>query len=404
MAARRLVMETTRRLNFIDRVLNSLLAPSSIGNLSRKTRAFVRLYVFYTWFGQGNREARGIAVARMGRRVLGWKSLNPVEHILGRALIFNTNQLFDGLDEFETVALRTFHPTWFVRYCFNLLGREETLRFLAANAQVPPTYLRINTLKVQTGDIESILGNQGISVVPFEGIENVYEVVGSSRPPVLSKAYREGLFQIQDPSSCLAVQVADPQPGWKVLDVCAAPGGKTIYSGQLMQDEGQIISIDLSERRLGILRKTVRRGGITLVDMILADAYNPIPLRGEFDLVLLDPPCSSTGAFWKTPSAKWRIDSRSLKGYGKIQSNMIDSCSRNVREGGFLVYSTCSISVEENETVIEEFLKEHAEFRLVESHPFVGRPGFQGKTKCQRLYPHINRTNGFFLAKMQRLN
>ena len=402
MAARRLVTETTRRLNFIDRMLNSLLAPSSIGNLQKEIRAFIRIYTFYTWFGQGNRESKGTAAARMGRRILGWRSLNPVEHILGRIIVFDQNQIYKGLDEFETVALETFHPTWFVRYCHNLFSQEEALRFLATSLQIPPTYLRINTLKVQSRDIESTLEKQGMTVIPFEGVENVYEVVRSSRPPVLSKAYREGLFYLQDPASCLAVQAADPKPGWEVLDVCAAPGGKTIHLAQLMEDKGRIVSIDRSERRLGILKGIVRRGGVTIVEAILADAYNPIPLRGEFDLVLLDPPCSSSGTFRKTPSTKWRIDARSFRGYRKIQGSMIDSCSRNVKKGGFLVYSTCSISVEENELVIEGFLEGHPDFQLVETQPVVGRPGLRGLTKCQRLYPHINRTNGFFLAKIQR--
>jgi len=404
MAARRLIIETTRRLNFIDRLLNSLLAPSSIGNLQRETRAFMRIYVFYTWFGQSDRESKGTAAARMGRRILGWRSLNPVEHILGRITVFDQNQLCTGLDEFEIVALETFHPTWFVRYCYNLFGKEEALRFLATSSQIPPTYLRINTLKATISDIESTLENLGMTITPFKGVGNVYEVVRSSRPPALSKAYREGLFYLQDPASCLTVQAADPQPGGEVLDVCAAPGGKTIHLAQLMEDKGRIVSIDLSERRMEILKRTVRMGGVTIVEAILADAYNPLPLREEFDLVLLDPPCSSSGTFRKTPSAKWRIASRSFRGYGKIQGSMIDSCSRNVKKGGFLVYSTCSISVEENELVIEGFLEGHPDFRLVETQPVVGRPGLRGHTKCQRLFPHINRTNGFFLAKIQRVS
>ncbi len=404
MTAKRLVTETTRRLNFIDRMLNFLLAPSGLRNLQSKVRAFIRLYTFYTRFGGDNRETRPVAAARLGRRLLGWRTLNPVEHILGRILVFDPERMFDRLDEFEVIALKTFHPTWFVRYCFNLLGKDEAMQFLEASNRIPPTYLRINTLKAQVGEIESALESEGMDVNPFGEINDVYEVIRSSRPPVTSKAHQGGLFFLQDPASCLAVQAAEPEPGWKVLDVCAAPGGKTTHLAQLMKDKGHIISIDLSKRRLEILKREVFRGGSTIVDPILADAIRPVPLEGEFNLVILDPPCSSTGTFWKTPSAKWRIDSRSFMRYGKLQEQMIDSCSKNVRVGGFLVYSTCSISLEENELVIESFLKDHPGFRIVPTKPTVGRPGFKGQINCQRLYPHMNRTNGFFLAKMQRLS
>lgn len=404
MAARRLIMETTRRQNWIDRLLNFLLAPRSIRNLGRKVRAFLRLYVYCTRFDEGNSEAKAVAAARTGRRVLGWRSLNSVEEILGRIIIFDSRKLYDGLDEFEVLGLETYHPTWFVRYCVNLFGKEEALRFLATSVQIPPSYLRVNTLKMSTRDIESVLKNEGIIIAPFEGIENVYEIVQSSQPPIFSSAYREGLFYLQDPASCLAVQSAEPESGWKVLDVCAAPGGKTSHLAQLMGDKGRIVSIDISRRRLRILKREVRRGGTTIADAALADAFNPLPVVGEFDLVVLDPPCSGTGTFWKTPSAKWRIDSRSFKRYSRLQGGMIDSCSKNVKLGGFLVYSTCSISLEENELVIEEFLKGHPEFQLVETRPSVGKPGFEGLIECQRLYPHTDRTNGFFLAKMQRVN
>ena len=404
MAARRLVMETTRRLNFIDRMLNFLLAPSGLRNLKSKVRAFIRLYTFYVWFGEGDKEARAVVAARIGRRLLSWRELNPVEHILGRIIVLNAERLFERLGEFEVIALKTFHPTWFVRYCFSLLGKDEAMRFLEASNSIHPVYLRMNLLKAKAEDIESMLEREGITVAPFRGVDDVYEVVDSSFPLVTSKAYQEGLFFLQDPASCLVVQTAKPQPEWRVLDVCAAPGGKTTHLAQLMEDRGQIISIDLSERRLEVLRREVLRVGSTIVDPLLADAIRPLPVRGEFDLVILDPPCSSTGTFWKTPSAKWRIDSRSFTRYGKLQGRMIDSCSESVRVGGFLVYSTCSISLEENEMVIEKFLENHPDFQLVPTESLIGRSGFKGQVNCQRLYPHINRTNGFFLAKMKRLS
>jgi 16S rRNA (cytosine967-C5)-methyltransferase len=116
----------------------------------------------------------------------------------------------------------------------------------------------------------------------------------------------------------------------------------------------------------------------------------------------LDPPCTSTGTFGKTPDAKWRLTKRSIFGMSNIQEKMIETCAEYVKDDGFLVYSTCSITLEENEMVIEKFLLLNPEFRLVESRPRIGLPGLRGLSKCQRLYPHIHECNGFFVAKLKK--
>ena len=142
--------------------------------------------------------------------------------------------------------------------------------------------------------------------------------------------------------------------------------------------------------------------GTENVHPIVADTRKSMPLNVSADLVILDPPCTSTGTFGKTPDAKWRLTKRSMLGMSKIQAEMIEQCAEYVKDDGFLVYSTCSITVEENEMVIENFLKLHPEFKLVESKPRIGLPGLRGLTKCQRLYPHIHECNGFFVAKLKK--
>jgi len=402
-AAKRLVVETIRRRNFIDKLLNTLLEPETLGDLERRVRAFARLFVFYTRLDGGNSEARAIELAKIGRRILGWRSLHPIERILGMIIAFDVERLYEGVDEYEALALKTFHPAWFVRYCFRFLGEEESLRLLESGTMIPPTYLRVNTLRRSLQESRRLLEEEGVVLSLFTGLKNVYEVIGSSPSPVLTEAYRQGLFYLQDPASCLAVEAAHPQPGWRVLDVCAAPGGKTSYLAQLMGNRGRIVSVDLSGRRINILKREIRRGGATIVDGMRGDAFRPLPLRGRFELVVLDPPCSGSGVFWRLPSTKWRLSPRSFGRYKEIQSHMIDSSSEKVELEGFLIYSTCSISLEENEQVVEEFLERHSGFRLVDARPRVGEPGFGGMKECQRLYPHRHRTNGFFLAKMQRI-
>jgi len=140
--------------------------------------------------------------------------------------------------------------------------------------------------------------------------------------------------------------------------------------------------------------------GVEIAVPIIADARQQLPMRFEADLVVLDPPCTSTGAFSRVPSAKWRLTRRSVEHMAGVQWEMLLACADHVKEGGSLVYSTCSVTLEENEVLIERFLKWCSEFRLVEAVPRMGVSGFRGQAECQRLYPHIHGCNGFFVAKL----
>ena len=142
--------------------------------------------------------------------------------------------------------------------------------------------------------------------------------------------------------------------------------------------------------------------GVKIAEPVIADACVSLPFALEADVVVLDPPCTSTGVFAKQPSAKWRLTFGSIEKMADIQRRMINSCAEKVKVGGFLAYSTCSITVEENELVVERFLEEHSDFSLVEITPKLGVPGLRGLSECQRLYPHIHESNGFFIAKMLR--
>jgi 16S rRNA (cytosine967-C5)-methyltransferase len=187
-----------------------------------------------------------------------------------------------------------------------------------------------------------------------------------------------------------------------VLDVCAAPGAKTTYIAQLMRNQGSIYSVDYSVRRMQTWQKEVFRMGVEIAEPIIADARSSLPFTAEADVVILDPPCTSTGAFGKFPSAKWRLTPRSIERMAGVQWLIINNCAEKVKAGGVLVYSTCSVTVEENEMIIERFLKGHPEFRLAEIDPKIGVSGLRGLTRCQRLYPHVHQCNGFFIAKLQK--
>jgi 16S rRNA (cytosine967-C5)-methyltransferase len=400
-----LVCETIRRKNLIDSFVNSVLKPKTISELTLGVQAFLRLYVYQTritkkWAKIDLEEAAGIA--KLARAILGWTTLSEVEPFLGLLLTRKPDSILKGASDEKRVALQTFHPTWFVKYCFKLFGRSEATAFLENSVNPPPTYIRLNTLRASQQEILEKLADEGVKLEKVELLRHAYKVTAAKQPLTRTKSFQEGLFYIQDKASCYAAEAADPKPRIVVLDVCAAPGAKTTYIAQLMQNQGAVYSLDYSVRRMQTWRKEVARMGVEIAEPVIADARGSLPLAVEADVVVLDPPCTSTGAFGKFPSAKWRLTPRSIKRMAEIQWQMLNTCAEKVEADGVLAYSTCSVTIEENEMVVERFLKRHPEFRLVEINPRIGLPGLRGLTKCQRLYPHVHECNGFFIAKLQR--
>jgi 16S rRNA (cytosine967-C5)-methyltransferase len=340
-----------------------------------------------------------VEMAGLAREILGPRELAPVEEALD--LIPHVEMQMEGLSDDEATALRTFHPAWYVRYCTELLGREEALRLL--RAPDPPTHVRINPLRGAEEETLERLRQEGVELEGEPGMEHAFRVVHQTRPLNLLGAHRDGLFTIQDKASVLAGLVAAPEPGMTVLEVCAAPGGKTGHFSQMMGGLGKIHSLDFSERRLGAWRREMERLGVENAVPVLGDARKPEDFPNvEADLVLVDPPCTGTGTFNRIPSGKWRLSRRSIGRMASIQRRILDNSAGHVRDGGSIVYCTCSITKEENETVIQGFLRAHAGFELMEAEPRLGLPGLMGQAEAQRLYPHIHGCNGFYVAKLAK--
>ena len=398
-----LVVETVRRKNLIDKFVNSVLKPKTLSELSLGVQAFLRLYVYQTrvvkdWVEPDLVEAARIA--KLARAILCWKTLRSVEPFLGFLLTRQMEPVVRGASDEERTGLRTFHPTWFVKYCFRLFGRSEAIAFLEGSIYPPPAFIRLNTLKASQEEIITKLDREGVKLEKTEQLKHAYKVTHTKQPLTKTTSYQEGLFYIQDKASCFAAEAADPKPDTTILDVCAAPGAKTTYLAQLMQNQGTIYSLDYSARRMKTWKQEFRRMGTTIAEPLIADARIPPPLNIEADVAVLDPPCTSTGVFGRQPSAKWRLTPKSLEKMAEIQWQMINNVAENLKSGGVLAYSTCSVTVEENEMIIERFLKWHPEFHLEEIKPKLGLPGLRGLTKCQRLYPHLHESNGFFIAKL----
>jgi 16S rRNA (cytosine967-C5)-methyltransferase len=401
--ARSLVSETVRRQNFIDAFIKRTIEPSNFERFNLRVQAFLRLYVYQTriatnWSKIDLDQAESIT--RLSRSILGWQTVQPIEPFLGTLLVQRPETVVEHKDDVTRVALQTFHPPWFVEYCFKLFGRTEALAILESDMVPPPLYVRLNTLRAERDQILAKLHEEGIEVEGIEQSAFTYKVVKAGKPITQTACFREGLIHLQDRSDSVAAEAANPRRGITVLDVCCAPGIITTQLGQMMDNDGRIVSVDYSRRRMAVWTKEIRRAGVKIAEPVIVDAQRPLPIVLEADLVVLDPPCTGTGMFSRFPSFKWRLSPRSIDRMADIQWQMLDNCASHVKSDGALIYSTSSITVEENELLVEKFLKWHPEFSLAEMPLKTGLPGLRGLDKCQRLYPHIHNCNGLFVAKL----
>jgi 16S rRNA (cytosine967-C5)-methyltransferase len=402
--AHRLVFETVRRKNFLDSLVNHALKPYSLSDYDLGVRAFLRLYAYKTRMEHsGSVYKEAMEIARLGRAILGWKTLQPVEKALGTLLSLKRESVLERLSDVERVALVTWHPVFFVEYCFRLFGRDDALRLLESSQRSLPVYVRLNTLKSSEEEIVEVLEKEGISVEKVPMLRHVYRFVEAKQPLMKTRSFGEGLFVAQDLASCLVAEASAPEAAATVFDVCAAPGFKMSYLAMLMRNDGEIYALDYSKRRMRALRANVARLGVESVRFVVADARLSLPISRAADLVVLDPPCSESGVLARVPSVKWRLTPELIGRMAEVQWQMLRSCAEKVKMGGTLVYSTNSVFVEENEMQVERFLRLFPDFQLVEALPRVGLPGFRGLEKCQRLFPHVHGCDGGFLARFRRV-
>jgi 16S rRNA (cytosine967-C5)-methyltransferase len=253
------------------------------------------------------------------------------------------------------------HPEWLVQRWQERWGAEKTAQLLQWNNSPPAVFARPNLLKTDVAGLLSAWQQEGVEFVErrpdWTGEAPMFEL--KSHPSLAqSGSFQRGFFYVQDPSTLLAVHEFDPQPGNHVLDMCAAPGGKTAYIAQLMRNEGRIVARDNQPDRLNLVRENCQRLGITCVEY--SDAATPL----AFDRILVDAPCSNTGVMRRRVDLRWRIKPDEIERLAQTQKMLLEQAAPQLKTGGTLVYSTCSLEPEENEFVIQDFVKNHPEFEL----------------------------------------
>lgn len=302
-----------------------------------------------------------------------------------------------GKTDAEKFSIKYSHPLWFVERLLREMSLEETEQLLSANNSTPPAYLQCNTLKCDMDKFCDIFSNiEGIVKHPYLNgcvcVENFGAVAGSD-------AFNNGLFYVQDPAAKMAIMAAAPKTGYKVIDVCAAPGGKSIAAAMLMNGIGEIYSYDIGEKKLPKIIESAKRLGIEIISAEKADGREFIEKHNSSaDVVIADVPCSGFGVIRKKPEIRYK-DYEEVSGLPEIQLAILKNASSYVKPNGVLLYSTCTVLSEENGDVVSKFLQDNDKFIVEDFEIPVGK----SQNGMMTLYPHKHDTDGFFICKLRRV-
>ena len=293
------------------------------------------------------------------------------------------------------------HPSWMVKRWLTRFDREEIEKLLIANNAKPALIIRVNNIVTNIEDLKKLLNSVDLK---FFGGKFLPEFL---RMATLSNItdweyFHKGYFSVQDESTGFPIKLLDVRPGMRILDLCAAPGGKTAFIADLMENSGEIVALDRFESRLKILQKNLNRLKITNVTTIPIDAGEYTDTR-EFDRVLVDAPCSGLGTLTKKPDLRWKRDLGDIRKIVNIQYDLIKKGSSLVKPDGILVYSTCTTEPEENFEIVKRFLTEHENFKLVSSKDLFPDE-LVDENGCIQTFPHRHNIDGSFAAKFVRIN
>lgn len=289
-------------------------------------------------------------------------------------------------------------PEWLVQRWQKEFGKDLTTRIFDSFNEIPRFVIRVNTLKITADQMIEKLEASHIAVQksPFaddalvitDGIHNIWKFVA------------EGLGYVQSISSMIPARVLDPQPGERILDMCAAPGSKTTQLAALMKNKGSIDAWDLYPHKISLLKKNAEKLGITIIHAGARDSSLPFPaLKGVYDKVLLDAPCSGLGVLGHKLEIRWRRTAEGLDDFPPLQRKLLDCAADYVKRGGVLVYSTCTLNSSENEGQISDFLKRHPDF-----HPsdFTLQGYRHSRNGMVTLLPFEMNSDGFFIARLEK--
>ena len=310
----------------------------------------------------------------------------------------------DSKNKVDYLSIKYSHPKWMVETWIDEYGYEFTEKLCEENNGKPRLNIRVNTLKTTREELLEKLSSYGYMVhktlYAKDGI-----IVDNPIRITETDEFELGFFTIQDESSMLVSQIANPKENSFVLDLCSAPGGKSTHLGQLMKNKGQIISRDVYDHKLNLVKQNANRLGISIIKTEKFDALElDERLIGKIDYCIVDAPCSGLGIIRRRPEIKWNRQKEDIEELNEIQGKVLDNAKKYVKPRGIIIYSTCTIGGQENLARINRFLSQNKEFQLIGFEDLIcSRENMESSKKGYiELFPHIHRTDGFFIAKIQK--
>ena len=289
----------------------------------------------------------------------------------------------------QSDEIRFSHPESLINRWVKQYGERDTRQLLDWNNQPAETILRVEPARIAPADFIKALEAAKIYAEPhpFQSLETFLILPRGVAVPKVP-GYKEGWFTVQDPATSVSVELLDPRPGECVLDACAAPGGKTAMMAGMMEGKGELTAMDVHDDRLDTLADTIKRTGWDFVKILKGDAAKGFPEKTkQFDAILLDVPCLNTGVLRRRVDARYRFTRDRIEMIKKTQRQILNAMSKHVKPGGRMVYSTCSLEVEENEEMVSRWARDQKDFRLV---------------KAKRLFPPKSGTDGAYAALLCR--
>lgn len=326
----------------------------------------------------------------------------------------------DTADPIQKFMVKYSLPEWLIRRWIQNYGSEEAEKLFQFSQSTPEVTLRSCELSITPEGLAQVFGNKEIAFHKGKLVESCF-ILDDSRhlSPEKLPGYKEGLFAVQDEAAAFVSIVVDPKPQELIVDLCAAPGGKSLHMGELMNNTGRIVAVDIKANRLNSLKSNRNRLGLTNIEIIEADARSFEPDRPA-DKVLLDAPCSGTGVINRRSDLRFNRDAADIEALVTLQRELLANAAKMLKPGGVLVYSTCSIEPEENFDNVRWFLKEFGDFRPDDISPYLpeflkaeiastwGGPACKTESEMTvahmlQLLPSRHGTSGFFISRLKKL-
>jgi 16S rRNA (cytosine967-C5)-methyltransferase len=398
--ARELTYGTLRWRGYIDAGLNELLR-HDLGTLPCSIRNILRLGAYQLLFLERVPDFAAINESVALARRHGHAGTAGLVNAVLRRVAQRRDEfpLFsEEADGIERLAIRCSHPRWLVERWVGCWGEDATYDLCCAANRTPPFVVRVNSLRTDRESLLRRLRAEGVECEAGRYVEEAIRLTGRVDLMRL-KTFREGLFQAQDESAMAVTALLDPQPGERIVDLCSAPGGKAGHISERTGGEALVLAVELREARLRHMLANVKRLGIRRLAPIVADGTT-FPARGAAR-VLVDAPCSGTGVLRRRADLRWRLREESIGDLTRVQAALLENAARLVLPGGVIVYSTCTLESEENESIVEAFLRGHEEFRLENASQFVHHD-LVDAAGYVRTFPHIHDLDGTYAARLVR--